>query len=187
MAITPSTAAAPPAAIKTTATTAPAEKGSGGLPQFDPQWWAGQAFWFVVLFVLVFTLIARVFVPRIGGAIGEREDKIAGDIGAARKLKEEAEAQAAAAAEERAKARAKAQKLASDAKARANEEIAVVRAAEDAKLAESLAAAEVAIRAARDQAMGAVETIAREATSAMVEKLTGVAPSAAEVAAAGKA
>jgi F-type H+-transporting ATPase subunit b len=183
MAIAPHTAvAAQPAAPKTTATTAPAEKSAGGLPQFDPQWWAGEAFWFVIIFVVVFALIGKVFTPRIAGTIGVREDKIAGDIGTARRLKEEAEAQAAAAAEDRAKARAKAQALASDAKARANEEIAESRAAEDAKLAESLAAAEVAIRAARDQAMSSVAAIAQDAASAIVERLTGQAPTSQEVA-----
>src|SRR5437899_1287380 len=96
----------------TTATTAPPESSSGGLPQFNPAWWPGQIVWFLFFFVLVFILMAKVFVPRIGGAIDQREDKIAGDIGAARKLKEEAEAQAAAAAAETAQARARGQKVA---------------------------------------------------------------------------
>jgi F-type H+-transporting ATPase subunit b len=189
MAITPETTAAKPAATETTTSTAPAEKGSGGLPQFDPQWWAGEAFWFVIIFVVVFTMIAKVFAPKIGGTIGAREDKIAGDIGAARKLKDEAETQAAAAADERAKGRAKAQKVAAEAKARANEEIAESRASEDAKLAESLAAAELAIRTARDQALGSVKAIAEDTAAAMVEKLTGEAASKSEIAAtaAGKA
>jgi len=168
----------------TTATTAPPEQGSGGLPQFDLPTWPGQMIWFLIIFGVVLLLMSRWFVPKIGGAINEREDKIAGDIGSARKLKEEAEAQAAAAAEETRQARARAQKVASEAKARAAAELAARQAAEDAKLAESLAAADVAIKAARDQAMANVRTIAADTAASIVEKLTGEAPAAKEVEAA---
>jgi F-type H+-transporting ATPase subunit b len=66
---------------------------------------------------VLYFLFQRVFVPNIGETIAEREDKIAGDVAAARRLKEEAEAQAKAATEEMHAARDRAQKLAADAKA----------------------------------------------------------------------
>jgi F-type H+-transporting ATPase subunit b len=172
-----------PAPQKTTATTAPAQ-GSGGLPQFDLKWWPGEIFWFTIIFAIVFALMAKVFTPKIAKTINDREDRISGDIGEARKLKEEAEAQSAAAAAEMAQARARAQKLAADARARANAEIAAIQAAEDAKLAGSLASAEVAIRTARDQAMANVRAIAKDTAQAIIEKLTGEAPEAAELEAA---
>lgn len=171
----------PASPTQTTATTAPPEQGSGGLPQFDPTWWPGQMVWFVVIFGFVLLLMSRWFVPRIGGAIEQREDKIAGDIGQARKLKEEAEAQAAAAAQETARARARAQALGAEAKARAAAELSVQQAAEDARLSETLAAAEATIKIARDQAMTNVRAIAADTASAIVEKLTGEAPAAKEV------
>src|SRR5580704_3259402 len=90
---------------------------SGGLPQFVPYWWAGEIVWTLAIFLLLYILFSRVFVPRIGGTINDRADRIAGDIGSARKVKDEADAQAAAAAAETVQARAAAQKLALDAKA----------------------------------------------------------------------
>ena len=54
--------------------------GGGGLPQFDPTWWAGEIVWFTVIFAVVLLLMAKVFVPRIGGAIEDREKRITGDI-----------------------------------------------------------------------------------------------------------
>ena len=75
---------------------------AGGLPQFDPAQWPGQIVWVLVVFAILYILFARVFVPRLGGAIAEREARIAADIAEARRLKAEAETQAAAAAEERA-------------------------------------------------------------------------------------
>ena len=156
-------------------------KDAGGLPQFDAQWWPGQMVWFLIIFAVVFALMAKVFVPRLAGTITEREDRISGDIARARALKEQAEAQAAAAEGEMAQARAQAQKLASEAKARVQAASAERQAAEEANLAQSLAAAEAAIRSARDQAMANVRVIALDTAQAILVKLTGAPAAAAEI------
>jgi len=166
------------------AAAAAAEHGSGGLPQFDASQWPGQAIWMLVIFGVMFLLFARVFVPRVGGTISAREDRIAGDIGDARRLKAQADDEAAAAAAETAQARARAQKLALDAKARVQDEAAAADALEQAKLAEQLSKAEVQLMATRDQAMSNVRQIALEAASSIVEKLTGTAPTVAQLSAA---
>ena len=171
------------AAATAVALAAGAAESSGGLPQFDIAQWPGQMVWMLIIFAVMFTLFARVFAPRVGGAIDRREDRIAGDIGDARRLKEKAEAEAAGAAQETAKARARAQALAQDAKARAQNEAAARDAQEQAKLAETLGHAEARIVAARDQAMAKVGEIAAETASAIVEKLTGKAADAAELSA----
>ncbi len=160
------------------------EGGAGGLPQFDPTWWPGEIVWFTIIFVVVLVLMAKVFVPRVGGTIAEREDRISGDIGRARSLKEQAEVQAAAAEAEMAQARARSQKVAAEAKARVQAEAAARQAAEEAVLAQSLAAAEAAIQASRDQAMSHVREIAAETAQVIVTKLTGKPASAADIQAA---
>jgi F-type H+-transporting ATPase subunit b len=162
----------------------PADSGPSGLPQFDIAQWPGQAVWILFIFAVMLFLFTKVFVPAVGGTIAAREDRIAGDIGAARRMKAEADAQAAAAVADTAQARARAQKLALDAKARAQAEAAHADALEQSKLAEQLAHAEVQIVSTRDRAMRNVRQIALDAAGAIVEKLTGVAPTAAELGAA---
>lgn len=154
---------------------------SGGLPQFDFSWWAGEIFWMLVVFGALLLLFSRVVVPRLGGAIAARDAKIGGDIGEARRLRDEAEAQSKAAAGELTQARARAQKLAADAKAAAAAEAARSQAIEDARLAQVLADAEARINAARAEAMGQAPAIASEAAAAIVEKLTGRVVSGAEL------
>ena len=165
----------------------PTEGGAGGLPQFDIGMWPGQAAWFLIFFVIVLVLMSRVFVPRIGGAIAEREGKISGDAREARRLKEEADAQAAAAQADMAQARAQAMKLAADARAKAQAELAAKLAAEEAKFAQSAAEAEGRIAAARAAAMTHLDEIGRDTAQAIVTKLTGQAPTKAELASAGRA
>ena len=165
----------------TQATTAPADSGAGGLPQFDLAQWPGQMVWMLIIFGVMFALFAKVFVPSLGGTIADREDRISGDVGEARRLRDEADAQAAAAAADTAQARAAAQKLALDAKAKAQAAAAKREAAEEARLAATLAKAEAAINATREKAMSHVREIAAGAAQAIVEKLTGVAATAAEL------
>jgi F-type H+-transporting ATPase subunit b len=160
---------------------AAADHASGGLPQFDLGQWPGQMVWMLIIFAVMIVLFTRVFVPKVGGTIAAREDKIGGDIGEARRLRDEAEAQAKAAAEELAQARARAQKLAADAKAAAAAEASARQAEEDARLAQVLAEAESGIAAARAQAMTQVRGIAADAAEAIVQRLTGEAAGSAEV------
>ena len=158
-----------------------ADHASGGLPQFDLAQWPGQMVWMLVIFGVLLLLFAKVFVPKVGGTIAAREDKIGGDIGQARRLRDEAEVQATAAADDLAQARARAQRMAVDAKAAAAAETEKRQAEEEARLAEVLAEAEGRINAARAEAMGQVRGIAADAAAAIVARLTGQGADAAEV------
>ncbi len=164
-----------------TAVTGAAEKASGGLPQFDIAQWPGQMVWVLVIFAVLYFLIAKVFVPRVGGTIDSREDKISGDIGEAFRARNAAQADADAAAGEMTHARARAQKLASDARAEAKAAAVARGAEEDAKLAVTLNEAEARIAAARTEAMGHVRGIALDTAAAIIERLTGAPAFAGEI------
>ena len=160
---------------------------SGGLPQFDMAQWPGQIVWALGIFLVLYLLFALVFVPRVGGTIDAREDKISGDIGDARRLRDEAQVEADDAAEEMNQARARAHRVAAEAKAAAKAAADARQAEEDDKLAQRLGEAERRIGAARAEAMGHVRAIAAETAQAMVERLTGAAASQAELDAAMRA
>ena len=157
---------------------------SGGLPQFDFQWWPGQIAWVLIVFVVLLAYMRFFAVPRLGGTIEARDAKIADDVAQARQLKAEADAQADAAAAERAQARSAAQKMAGDARAKARAEIDKALATEEARLAEVAAVSDAGIAKARDKAMGNVAGIAQDTAQAIVAKLTGKAATATELAAA---
>jgi F-type H+-transporting ATPase subunit b len=159
----------------------PSQGTSSGLPQFDLSQWPGQMVWMLVIFGVMVFLFARVFVPKVGGTIEARDDKIAGDIAEARRLRDEAQAQSQAAAEELAQARARAQKLAADAKAAVNAEASRRQGEEEARIGQVLALAEQRIAAAKAAAMAEVGGIAAQTAIAIVEKLTGETATAAEV------
>jgi F-type H+-transporting ATPase subunit b len=156
----------------------------GGLPQFRVEYWGGQIVWLLILFAILYTLLAKVFVPRLRKIQDTRAQTIADAVEQARRVQAEADAQAKAAQAEVEDARAQARRLASDAKAKAQAEMAASQAAEDQRLNAELEQAEARIRTMRDQAMSNVRGIAADTAEAIVTKLTGTAPARAEVEAA---
>ena len=187
--VLPADATAPVAIEDTHATTEAAHGGgheSGGLPQFQFEHWGGQIIYLVFLFLVLYVLIAKVFAPRLRRVFDEREQTISTAVATARQVQAEAAGQAEAAKAEVEQARAGARATAAAAKARVTDEANARAAAEEAVVAARIAEAEAAIGQTRDAAMSNVSTIAADAAAAIVERLTGKAPTAAEAAAAVK-
>ncbi|HYD27985.1 hypothetical protein [Brevundimonas sp.] len=187
--VLPSDAAHPVAIEDTHATTEAAHGGeheSGGLPQFEFQHWFGQIVYLIFLFAILYFLIARVFAPRLRRVFDEREQTISGAIATARQVQAEAAGQAEAAKAEVEAARASSRATAAAAKARVTDEANARAAQEEAVVNARIAEAEAAIGKTRDAAMTNVAAIASDTAAAIVERLTGKAPTAAEAAAAVK-
>lgn len=161
-------------------------EGGGGLPQFEFQHWFGQIVYLIFLFALLYWLMAKVFVPRLRGVIDQRAATIADAVQTARQVQAEAAGQAQAAKAEVEAARASSRSTAAAAKARVTEAANARAAEEEAVVNARIAEAETAIGKTRDAAMTNVATIASETAAAIVERLTGKAPTAAEAAAAVK-
>lgn len=143
------------------------------MPQFDPSTFAPQLFWLLVTFVTLYLLMARLVLPRITDILGQREDRIDGNLRRAETLKEEADQVLGAYQKAINDARHQAQA----ALAQAAAEIAAGAARREAefgrKMAEQTAAAEGRIKAAKTQALAEVRGIAAEVAALMAGKLTG--------------
>ena len=156
----------------------------GGLPQLKYEYWPGQIVWLLIIFVVLYTLLSKVFLPRVRGVFDAREAKISGDMASARALRDQAQAEAAAVQAELNAARAQSQKTAADSKAKSAAEAAERQGALEAELNVTLGKAEARIRASRDAAMSQVSGIAGDLAQAIALKLTGKAADKAELAAA---
>lgn len=64
--------------------------GGGAVPQFDPTYYGAQLFWLVISFIILYVLMARVALPRVGFVVEQRAQKIAQDLEQARHAQAEA-------------------------------------------------------------------------------------------------
>jgi F-type H+-transporting ATPase subunit b len=137
-----------------------------------------------VTFVLLYALMSRIALPRIASILADRDKRIADDIAAANRLKEQSDAAHAAYEKALADARTRAQTIANETHQREAAAAEETNKRLEAELHGRLAAAEKSIAATRTAAMGNVGTIAGDTASAIVERLIGKAPATHEVAAA---
>jgi F-type H+-transporting ATPase subunit b len=135
----------------------------------------------------LFLVMWRVAVPKIGGIIGDRKAKIAGDLSLAEAHRKAAEQASAAYDAAIATARQKAIKAANDNRAQINAEVDRAKAAAEADAAKAMAKAEERIAGSRAEARTHVTTAAQTAAIAIVNRLTGDTVSPEDAAAAVRA
>ena len=59
-----------------------------GMPQLDPKYWASQTFWLILVFAILYTSIAKFYLPKIKNNLDNRENKIKDDLDDANRFKE---------------------------------------------------------------------------------------------------
>jgi F-type H+-transporting ATPase subunit b len=163
-------------------TQAPA--GHPAFPPFQTENYPSQLAWLVVSFVLLYVLMSKVALPRIGAILADRDKRIADDLAAAQRFKEQSDAAHTAYDKALADARARAQAMAAATREQQAAAAAATNKQLEFQLHARLAAAEQSIAATRTAALGNVGTIAADTASAIVERLIGQTPAEHEVAAA---
>ncbi len=146
---------------------------SGAFPPFDSSTFASQILWLAITFGLFYILMAKVVLPRIGGILETRHQKIAGDLEEANRLKADSEAAGAAYEKSLSEARQKAQAIASETRAALGASVEAKRHAAEAGLATKVAEAEVRIADIKAKALGQVDEIAVDTAEALVSSLIG--------------
>lgn len=146
---------------------------SAGMPQLDFSTFPNQIFWLLVTLVVIYLVLSRVALPRIGGVLAERAGSITNDIAAAEELKEKAVEAEAAYDKALADARAEAARIVADAKAEIQAELDVELKKADAQIAAKTAESEKAIAEIRAGAVKSVTEVAKATAKEIVSALGG--------------
>jgi F-type H+-transporting ATPase subunit b len=158
--------------------------GHSAFPPFQAEHFPSQLLWLSVSFVLLYVLMSKIALPRIGAIMAERSKLIGDDLAAAERLKEQSNAAHAAYEKSLADARGRAQSIASSTREKQAAEAEAAQKSLEAQLHERLVTAEQSITTTRTAAMGNVRGIAADTASAIVERLIGQAPADHEITAA---
>ncbi|HZQ13791.1 MAG TPA: F0F1 ATP synthase subunit B [Pseudolabrys sp.] len=162
----------------------PKSEHDGGFPPFKSQTFASQLVWLVIAFVLLYVLMAKLALPRVGGVIESRQKRIADDVAEAGRLKQQSDEAVAAYEKALADARGRAQAIANETREKQAAEAEAARKKTEEELNAKLMQAEKTIAATKEAAMSNVRAIAEDAAAAIVERLIGAAPNQKTVAAA---
>lgn len=153
-----------------------AEGHGGAFPPFRSDTFVAQILWVALAFGLLYYLMSKFALPRIGTILHERASRLGADLGEAHRMRAEAEAAGSAYEAALKAANDRSKGIAQGARDAAAAEADTRRKAVEADLAQKLAASEATIRARTASAMTNVREIAGDTASAIVERLTGQAP-----------
>jgi F-type H+-transporting ATPase subunit b len=140
-----------------------------GMPQLDFSTFPNQIFWLMITLVVIYLILSRIALPRIGSVLAERAGTVTNDIAAAEELKKRAVAAEAAYDKALADARAEANRIIAAAKADMQAELDVKLRKADAEIAALSAESERGLAEIRDSAMASVGEVARATAREIVE------------------
>lgn len=156
------------------AVAATAGEQKGGLPQLYAPDFAPQLIWLAICFGVLFFVLSKVALPRIGEVMQERRDRIQRDLDEAGRLKTETEQALVAYEQALAEARARSGAIAKERRGALTVEIDQERARVEAQVAAKVADAEKRIAAMKSNAMTQVNEIAVDTAAAVVARLIGI-------------
>ena len=146
-----------------------------GMPQLDFSTWPNQIFWLLVTLVVIYFVLSRIALPRIGAVLAERKGTITNDLAAAEELKLKAEQAEKAYNDALASARTEASKIVAAAKLDIQKDLDAATARADAVIAARTAESEKTIADIREGAVAAVSEVARDTAYELVAALGGAA------------
>ena len=144
-----------------------------GMPQLDPKYWASQSFWLIIIFLSIYLLIARIFIPKIKNSIDMRESKIRKDLEEAKVFREEAEKKLKSYKELMETAKIDARKILSESNRSLNEEMQEKKNKIQKEIEKEIYNAENDIKKFKNESLEKVNFISEEIVSSLIKEIFG--------------
>ncbi len=154
------------------------EPSSVGMPQLDVTTFGNQIFWLLVTLAVIYWVLSRIALPRIGGVLSDRQGAITGDLMAAEEFKQKAKEAEAAYEQALSEARSEAHKIVAANRAEMQKELDAAIAHADAEISARTAESEKRIGEIRASAQDDARSVARDVTAELVLALGGQADAA---------
>lgn len=143
------------------------------MPQLDPASFAPQLVWLFISFVALYFLLGRFALPKIGGVIKARQDRLDDDLSQAETYRKEAEQAMADYETALAEARVKAAEIIQEVRDATAAELAKQEAELEGKLLAQAAEAEALIHASREAALTGIQETAEAVVAEIVQMTIG--------------
>ena len=146
---------------------------SGGMPQLNPDFWISQIFWLTLTFGILYLVLSKFILPKIGDNLESRKSQILENIEAADKQRESSEAKLKEYDEIVSKSKLEAKNIYNQAREKALKDINSKKEVLDKQIDVEIAKAEEEIRNLQNSASDKINKIAIDTSSELVRKLIG--------------
>ena len=146
---------------------------SGGMPQLNPEFWVSQIFWLTLTFGVLYVVLSKLILPKIGANLELRKSQIQENIEAAEKQRIESDTKLKEYDDLILKSKIKAKNIYKDAREKVIKDINLKKEVLDRQIDEEIKKAEKEIEVLKKNAPERINKIAIETSSELIKKLIG--------------
>ena len=145
----------------------------GGMPQLNPEFWASQIFWLILIFSSLYIIMWKIFLPKISDIIENRKSRIIGDLNETQKLKENAEKKLREYNKIIEDTKKEAKKIIEDNKKKLENDIKSKKQKFNEEIEKELKSVEKEIKSLKKSSISSINKIAAEVSSEVIKQLVG--------------
>ena len=144
-----------------------------GMPQLDPKYWASQAFWLILVFVILYISLSKFYLPKIKSNLDNRENKIKEDLENANKFKEQSEAKLKEYGLILDKAKKEVNKIHFDSKTALDKDIQSKKEVIEKEIEKEILKAQKEISELKKNSISSIQKISENITANIIENISG--------------
>ena len=144
-----------------------------GMPQLDPKYWASQAFWLILVFVILYISLSKFYLPKIKSNLDNRENKIKEDLENANKFKEQSEAKLKEYGLILDKAKKEVNKIHFDSKTALDKDIQAKKEVIEKEIEKEILKAQKEISELKKNSISSIQNISENITANIIENISG--------------
>jgi len=154
-----------------------------GMPQLNPEFWAAQIFWLVLILASLYIVLWKIFLPKITDSIENRKLKVVNDLNETQKLKESAEKRLKEYNQIIEKAKIESRKILESSKKKFEDDIKNKRNIFDKTIEKEILSAENEIKHLKETSIKNINKIAINISSEVIKQVVGTEVNESNVAA----
>jgi F-type H+-transporting ATPase subunit b len=154
-----------------------------GMPQLNPEFWAAQIFWLLLIFSSLYLILWKIFLPKITDSIENRKLKVVNNLNETQKLKENAEKKLIEYNKIIEDSKIEAKKILAESKKKIEEDIKSKRIIFNKEIEKEILATEKEINILKETSIKNVNKIAIEVSSEIIKQMAGTEVNGSNVAA----
>ena len=144
-----------------------------GMPQLDPKYWVSQAFWLILVFVILYISLSKFYLPKIKSNLDNRENKIKEDLENANKFKEQSEAKLKEYGLILDKAKKEVNKIHFDSKTALDKDIQTKKEVIEKEIEKEILKAQKEISELKKNSISSIQNISENITANIIENISG--------------
>ena len=145
-----------------------------GMPQLNPEFWASQIFWLILIFSSLYLIIWKIFLPKITLSLENRKSRVVNDLDEAQKLKENAEKKLNEYNKIIEESKKEAKKIIEDSKKKLDRDIKNKKQIFNEEIEKELIAAEKEIKDLKKSSISSINNIAAETSAEIIKQIVNI-------------